>query len=162
MQVALDTWKAFLERLLQELRDRAVAHYGDNLVSLVVFGSVARGTATPESDIDLLIVLREKPPGSYHAHMDYLWNIERVLESLREAKKHGLTFWISPVILQQDQLRVDMSWLWGGRFRVLYDTGFFQDFEKRLREFERRHVRFVPEPIPHYVVIRPSGEDPAG
>jgi uncharacterized protein len=35
---------------------------GDNLVSIVLFGSRARGEATPESDVDLLVVVNEASP----------------------------------------------------------------------------------------------------
>ncbi|MEM3955706.1 MAG: nucleotidyltransferase domain-containing protein [Candidatus Bathyarchaeia archaeon] len=38
-----------------------MAHFGDNLVSLVVYGSVARGSARWDSDIDLLIVANALP-----------------------------------------------------------------------------------------------------
>ncbi len=33
---------------------------GQNLIKITVFGSVARGTATPESDIDILLLVRAK------------------------------------------------------------------------------------------------------
>ncbi|TVP61866.1 MAG: nucleotidyltransferase domain-containing protein [Nodularia sp. (in: Bacteria)] len=45
-----------LTRLKQELTDL----YGDRLHQLTLFGSQARGDAEPESDIDVLVVL--KPP----------------------------------------------------------------------------------------------------
>lgn len=35
--------------------------YGDDLVSVVLFGSRARGDAKPESDIDVLVVVRDLP-----------------------------------------------------------------------------------------------------
>ncbi len=152
---SLYDWKTLLETLLQELAYRAQAHYRDNLVSLVVFGSVARGTATPESDIDLLILLREKPPGSHAAYMDYLQNVEEKLPSLARARSMGWFPRFSPILLKAEALRVDMPWLWGGTFRVLYDTGFFQAFLERLRAFEQEHLAFVPSPIPHYVVKKP-------
>ena len=45
--------------------DRYVAHlgqrFGDRLVSIVLFGSRARGQAQPESDVDLLVVIRGLP-----------------------------------------------------------------------------------------------------
>lgn len=38
---------------------------GENLVSAILFGSVARGEAGPDSDIDLLIVGEEFPTGRF-------------------------------------------------------------------------------------------------
>lgn len=43
---------------LPELRARLDALYGARLVRVVLFGSYARGEATPESDVDVLVVLR--------------------------------------------------------------------------------------------------------
>jgi len=48
-------------RLLNAIRDAAVAGYGARLVSLAVFGSYARGTDGPGSDIDLLAVVNQLP-----------------------------------------------------------------------------------------------------
>ncbi|MBS3967228.1 MAG: nucleotidyltransferase domain-containing protein [Truepera sp.] len=48
-------------RLLNTIRDAAVAGYGGRLVSLAVFGSYARGTDGPSSDIDLLAVVDQLP-----------------------------------------------------------------------------------------------------
>jgi predicted nucleotidyltransferase len=47
-----------VEQIISEFRDRIQAEYGDRLVKLVVFGSEARGDAEPDSDIDLLVVLK--------------------------------------------------------------------------------------------------------
>ena len=44
--------------ILRELRDRFQALYGDRLVKVVLYGSHARGDADPDSDIDVLVVLR--------------------------------------------------------------------------------------------------------
>ncbi len=38
-------------------------HYGRDLISLAVFGSVARGEARPDSDLDVMIVARNLPAG---------------------------------------------------------------------------------------------------
>jgi hypothetical protein len=51
------------QQIAQTLLERARAYYGDNLVTFAVYGSVARGTATVESDIDLLLVVRDLPQG---------------------------------------------------------------------------------------------------
>ena len=34
-----------------------IAHYGDRLQSLILFGSAARQTLSPDSDLDLLVIL---------------------------------------------------------------------------------------------------------
>ena len=43
--------------VLRQCRARLKAHYGDRLAAVVLYGSEARGEATPDSDIDLLVLL---------------------------------------------------------------------------------------------------------
>jgi uncharacterized protein len=45
-------------QIVGEMRGLLQAEYGDRLVKLVLFGSVARGDAEAESDIDVLVVLK--------------------------------------------------------------------------------------------------------
>jgi uncharacterized protein len=47
-----------LKTILAELRRGLEAALGDRLESVYLFGSTARGEADPESDIDVLIVIR--------------------------------------------------------------------------------------------------------
>ncbi|HEV2150203.1 MAG TPA: nucleotidyltransferase domain-containing protein [Longimicrobiaceae bacterium] len=47
-----------VSRILEELRSRLEELYGDRLEQVVLFGSHARDDATPESDVDVLVVLR--------------------------------------------------------------------------------------------------------
>ena len=49
---------ARLKTILAELRSRFEALYGDRLVKLILYGSQARGDAEPDSDIDVLVVLK--------------------------------------------------------------------------------------------------------
>jgi uncharacterized protein len=56
-QVALTP--ANLQRLLGTLRAALDEVYGNNLVAIRLFGSYARQQATPDSDVDVLLVLRE-------------------------------------------------------------------------------------------------------
>lgn len=46
--------------IIKRVKEKFVALFQDNLISLVLFGSQARGNATADSDIDILVVLKEK------------------------------------------------------------------------------------------------------
>jgi len=46
-----------IETILSRCRALLAKHYGVRLKKVILYGSVARGEATPESDIDLLVVL---------------------------------------------------------------------------------------------------------
>lgn len=50
------------ELALQELTARLVHELGDQLCAVVIYGSVARGEADSQSDIDLLLIGPAEPP----------------------------------------------------------------------------------------------------
>ena len=56
--------------ILNELKRELQALYGDRLIKLILFGSHARGEANPDSDIDLLAVL--KSPVSQVQEISYM------------------------------------------------------------------------------------------
>jgi len=62
--------------LLELAFARALEEFGGRLVSVLLFGSLARGEAGPESDIDLLVVT-EGLPESYGKRLDL---VRRVIE----------------------------------------------------------------------------------
>lgn len=41
------------------MKESIVNYYGKRLVSIVLYGSLVRGTATPESDIDMLLIVEK-------------------------------------------------------------------------------------------------------
>ena len=47
-----------LQTILTQLRDQFELLYGDRLTQMVLYGSQARGDAHPDSDIDVLVVLK--------------------------------------------------------------------------------------------------------
>ena len=87
-----DERKALIEETLRLL----LQEFGENLLSVVVFGSIARGEETPESDIDLLVVSRSFSE-SLSDRMDQLVKILIQLEKTEQHKKmrrKGINTWI--------------------------------------------------------------------
>lgn len=81
-------------KTLDDLLEAVEAEFGERLVTLAVFGSVARGTATAESDLDVLIVADGLPDG----RMNRLAAIDRVEETLVGLDAAHARLRISPVI----------------------------------------------------------------
>jgi len=121
------------ERLLSEV----VSFYGDRLVSVVIFGSVARGTQTFESDIDVLIIARGLPAGRIKRIREFESVEDKVrpfLEALRQ--NSGINTSISAVIKSPEEadkgspLFLDMV----EDAQILFDrNGFFSALLERLR-----------------------------
>lgn len=84
--------------LVAELRGGLEELYGSRLERVVLFGSQARGDATPESDVDVLVVLHgEVRPGE---------EIERTGPLVSgQALKHGVS--ISRVFVSAEQFRAE-------------------------------------------------------
>jgi predicted nucleotidyltransferase len=47
-----------LEKIITEFRQALEKIYGDKLINLVLYGSQARGDATEDSDIDIMVILK--------------------------------------------------------------------------------------------------------
>jgi len=52
-------------KAVEQLRNRLVKEFGDKIDSIVLYGSVAKNTASEESDIDVLVVARDDEIGLY-------------------------------------------------------------------------------------------------
>ena len=48
-------------RILKEFKREITEILGDKLVDVILFGSYARGDYTKESDVDVLIIVKERP-----------------------------------------------------------------------------------------------------
>ncbi len=53
--------KADVIEILKEFKREITEILGDKLVDVILFGSYARGDYTEESDVDVLIVVKDKP-----------------------------------------------------------------------------------------------------
>ena len=58
------------EEILSEIRDRLAKVYGGRLVEVILYGSVARGEEHEDSDIDVLVLLKEPGRRSHDEHQD--------------------------------------------------------------------------------------------
>ncbi len=76
------------KQILTKFKQLLLETFGANPLSFVLFGSVARGAAKQESDIDLLIILKDAPD-SYYRRLElsskkvaledktWYWNLKR-------------------------------------------------------------------------------------
>jgi len=125
-----------LRQLAVEYTEAVKQLWRDALVSVVLFGSVARGEATPQSDIDLLLIATDLPPGRF-ARQDRLKAADDLLESkLAELRKQEILTEFCP-ILKTPQEATRLTPLYFDLVEdaaILYDPeGFFAAILERLR-----------------------------
>jgi predicted nucleotidyltransferase len=90
--------KSVFARLVDACAEACRTVYGDRLVSMAVFGSVGRGAARPDSDIDLLIVASPLPDGRI-PRMQEFEQVEVVLrDDLLAAARDGVATRLSPIV----------------------------------------------------------------
>ena len=74
--------------IIQKCKETLTKYYGARLKGVILYGSMARGEASPASDIDLLVLL--SPPFDYFAELrqlvDLLYPIQLESERLISAK----------------------------------------------------------------------------
>ena len=129
-----------LTRTLRQLADEYVeqlkADLGDALVSAVLFGSVARGDATPYSDIDLFIVIHDLPKGRI-ARLDTVRSADKRIETrLNGLRALGVYSDVCPILKTSEEAsRVRPLYLdFVEDAIILHDRdGFFADILRRLK-----------------------------
>jgi predicted nucleotidyltransferase len=148
-----------LERDLQRYLELLVDRFGDDLVTLGAFGSQITGRATPESDLDLLLVIRGLPrsrmarrrllsPVAHAVSEEFADTISTIFLTPEEAKRVK-PFYLG--FLDGHRLLVDRD----GFFRAVLDR-----LERRLIELGSR--RLVDEHGEPYWDLKPDyklGED---
>ncbi len=91
--------------LVAKLLDSMLREWGENLVSLVVFGSVARGDARRDSDIDLLIVCRELPRSRLARQVMFEKVEEMISSDVEDLWRRGYLVDFSPILLTVEEAR---------------------------------------------------------
>ena len=128
-----------LEAELDRFREVLEMHFGDALVSLVSFGSQVQGRARPESDLDLLIIIRDLP----RRRLDR----RRLLAPLAHRVSDTFAATMSAVLLTPEEAFSIKPFYLGllDGHRVLVDRGgFVQEvlarLERRLSELGARRL----------------------
>lgn len=136
------------ERIVGGMRDGVEQVYGERLVSLAVFGSVATGTMRPDSDIDVLVVVDPLPEGRM-ARVREFERVERTVEPfLDAAARQGVHTILAPVFKTPNEVRrgsplfLDMT----HSVRILFDrdrflTRYLADLGQKLEALGARRVR---------------------
>ncbi len=70
--------KQKIKKLLKELKDILIGIYGDRLDGVMLYGSYARGEATPSSDIDVAVILKGRinPSSEIERIIDPVYELE--------------------------------------------------------------------------------------
>ncbi|MEM0505364.1 MAG: nucleotidyltransferase domain-containing protein [Sulfolobales archaeon] len=134
--------------LLRRLLDVAIERFGSELISFVVYGSVARCEAGRESDIDVLIVL-ENPPKSRLKRQELFMLVEEgVEEEVERLRSQGYSVDFSPIIKSVNEAK-KVSPIYLDMVEdavVLYDrknffTNILNNLREKLKELGAERVR---------------------
>ncbi|MDI6735314.1 MAG: nucleotidyltransferase domain-containing protein [bacterium] len=82
---------------LKEFTDLLIKKYKQELISAILYGSVARGNAKQESDIDLVIII-EKAPSTYYKRLQRMIKIIKKIEA-----KYAIC--IKPIIFSKEEAK---------------------------------------------------------
>ena len=133
-----DVMKEIFDELLTKIVAAAQVVYGERLISVVLYGSVARGTMRRDSDVDLLIVARNLPRGRMKRVQEFENVDTAAADAFRHAASQGVKTTTSPVIKTSEEVRagsplfLDMV----EDARVLYDRNEF--FARQLTRLRNR------------------------
>lgn len=144
-EIGYAQYRGYLEAFTKALE----ARLGESLLAVVLYGSVARGSATEASDLDLVIVQRDAP-SSYYERLAPILEVEEALRNSaasEELARRGLRPSVSPLILSEAEasenryIFLDMV----EEAVVLFDReGFFtrrmEELRRRLQELGARRI----------------------
>lgn len=135
---------------------------GGRLVSICFFGSAARGEASPESDLDVLVIAEDLPKdfGLRVRETSKIHESLRKGETYMRMRSEGRAGFISDVYLTPDEARSHPPILLdiADHGVIAYDRGSFlagvlQDIRKRLKELGGRKVKAKKG---YYWVLKPN------
>ncbi len=153
-------YRETFERLVAVLPEACRAVYGERLKSLALFGSVARGTMRPDSDVDLFLVIEPLAPSLFERRTEFAEVERRLGPALDEARRAGVHTTLSPVLKTPAEMRegsflhLDLT----DQARILHDPqnvlrDYLDDLRRRL---EKMGARRVHKGGGYYWVLKPD------
>ena len=126
--------------LIKDLVGILKKQFADNLLSAVLYGSVARGQANKGSDIDICLIFRSLPDATHRrtAYVTAFENELRIKKSFSRLFDDGYYVSVSPVEFTADELKLRTPVLFLDMIErgiVLIDDG---TFEKKVEQLKRR------------------------
>lgn len=129
----VEPYRTVVKKLVEELN----RVFSSRLISVVVYGSVARGDARRDSDVDVLIVVEDLPKSHFERLGVYMDAESRLDPFLEELYEKGYAITISPILKTREEakritpLYLDMV----EDAVIVYDRDrFFEGVLLRLRE----------------------------
>ncbi|RLI78976.1 nucleotidyltransferase domain-containing protein [Archaeoglobales archaeon] len=156
-------YRAKYYEVVDELSELIKKFYGEKLVSLAIFGSVARDTFRPDSDIDLLIVVENAPKSRVERVIQFEENVEEKLNrKFRELSSEGIYPVISPLIKTKDEVKlgspvfIEMT----ESVKIIYDRNDFlknylENLKRKLDEQGAKKIIFKGS---YYWLLKPDSK----
>ena len=150
--------------LCEEYARVVKAFFIDRLISLCFFGSVARGDAMPESDIDALVVAEGLAAdiGGRVRRTNPIHETLRRSEAYRRLRSQGRSAFVSDVFLTPNEVKAHPPILLDltEDSELVYDRdrflqGVLEDIRRRLKELGARKVKAQKG---HYWILKPGAE----
>lgn len=96
-----EPYRSLLQKLLNSLKKV----FKNNLISVAVFGSVARGDNKPESDLDLLLIAENLPKNRVSRVNIFEKAEDEVMDFLDSLLDKGYAVTLSPIILTPEEAK---------------------------------------------------------
>lgn len=135
------------KNIICKLLDELLFALGDNLVSLIVYGSVARGQMRKDSDMDLLVISKGLPTSRFERIRVFDMVEDTLTEDLEKLYKNGYAITLSPVIKTPEEAQ-KISALYLDIVEdgvIIYDKENF--FEKILERLSRNLEKLGAERV---------------
>lgn len=135
-KIGIENLKEPYNEILSTLLYELLNSLGDRLVSFVVFGSVARGEAGKNSDIDILLVVKDLPKSKFKRQELFMKIEERIEGILNKFYEKNYFIDFSPILkTPEEALKITPLYLdMVEDAIIIFDREFFINILTRLKK----------------------------